>query len=539
MTLLDSTPTTFEDLSSNCFLSEADIGFGRASVCRPRLEELNPYVKVTVAEGGLSESLLLQFTVVVLIEVPVDQLVPIAALCHNQGIAVIVADVYGVFGSVFCDFGERFVVSDVDGENAATSMVAHISNENPAVVTVLEESRHRLQTGDRIHLSELVGPMDVLNGREFTVNVKDPYSFEIDFDGSSLGGYVRGGFITEVKAPKVFHFAPYEESWRNPGEIIGDFSKLDRLGPLHLGFRSLQQFRNSHGRLPHPGSATDAETVYRTALSLNSSLSFKAENLPEHEGLLRRLAMCARGIVSPVCGVIGGIVGQEVIKACSAKFTPIRQWFYFDGSEALPSDPLPEEDVRPLGCRYDSQIMVFGRELQRSMQQLSMFLVGAGAIGCEMLKTWSLMGVSCGDSERGILGGTTHVTDMDQIELSNLSRQFLFRSTDINKPKSSTAARAVQAINSNMRMKAYELKVAPDTENIFNDDFYDSIDMICTALDNMEARLYVDQRCLFYQKPMLESGTQGTKGNTQVVVPNVTENYGATRDPPVSARSFY
>ena len=39
---------------------------------------------------------------------------------------------------------------------------------------------------------------------------------------------------------------------------------------------------------------------------------------------------------------------------------------------------------------------------------------------------------------------------------------------------------------------------------------------VCTALDNVEARLYMDQRCLFYRKPMLESGTLGTKGNTQV-----------------------
>ena len=55
---------------------------------------------------------------------------------------------------------------------------------------------------------------------------------------------------------------------------------------------------------------------------------------------------------------------------------------------------------------------------------------------------------------------------------------------------------------------------------------------MCTALDNIDARLYMDQRCLFYQLPMLESGTLGTKGNTQVVVPHKTENYGATRDPP-------
>lgn len=143
-----------------------------------------------------------------------------------------------------------------------------------------------------------------------------------------------------------------------------------------------------------------------------------------------------------------------------------------------------------------------------------------------MLKCWALMGISCGAT------GLVHITDMDHIEKSNLSRQFLFRNADINHPKSATASRAVKAINPAMHIRPYENKVAPETEEIFNDDFYDSIDMICTALDNVEARLYVDQRCLFYQKPMLESGTLGTKGNTQVVVPGVTENYGATRDPP-------
>ena len=43
--------------------------------------------------------------------------------------------------------------------------------------------------------------------------------------------------------------------------------------------------------------------------------------------------------------------------------------------------------------------------------------------------------------------------------------------------------------------------------------------MVCAALDNVEARLYLDQRCLFYHKPMLESGTLGTKGHSQVGAP--------------------
>ena len=135
-------------------------------------------------------------------------------------------------------------------------------------------------------------------------------------------------------------------------------------------------------------------------------------------------------------------------------------------------------------------------------------------------------GVGCGPN------GHITVTDMDRIEKSNLSRQFLFRSKDINHFKSSSAARAVQEMNPSINITALQEKVAPDTEHIFGDTFYDKLSGVCTALDNVEARLYVDQRCVFYRLPMLESGTLGTKGNTQIVVPGITENYGATRDPP-------
>jgi ubiquitin-activating enzyme E1 len=48
----------------------------------------------------------------------------------------------------------------------------------------------------------------------------------------------------------------------------------------------------------------------------------------------------------------------------TGKFMPIRQWFYYDAVEALHDTPLPAEEVAPRGCRYDGQIMVFGRSIQ-------------------------------------------------------------------------------------------------------------------------------------------------------------------------------
>ena len=545
VSLCDTKNVIFEDLSAQFYLSEKDIGSNRASVSAPKLAELNPHVPVTVLSELVVSNLSDHFKVVVLIDVPAAKRAEIADHCHANGIYVVAGDTFGVFGSIFCDFGPAFVVNDVDGEAAFSSMIASVTCESRAVVTVLEETRHNLTTGDVVTLSEISG-MSELNDRQFTVEVRDPFSFILDVDTSSSSPYLRGGYVNQVKVPSTVPFKSYSESVKSPGEFVCDFAKIHRAGQLHVAFRALEAFEAQHGHLPEPGNVQHAEAVYQLARSLNASVPESGEQLKlsdkeieEEEKLIKRLAMCSRGQVSPICALLGGIMGQEVLKACSGKFMPIKQWFYYDAIEALHDEPLSQEQVTPLGCRYDGQIMVFGREMQEKLGQLNMFLVGAGAIGCEMIKNWAMMGIACGDpantsafSSSSAPQGQVFVTDMDQIEKSNLSRQFLFRNTDINCPKSTTAVKAVTAMNPSFRAVAYESKVAPDTEALFNDDFFERLDMVCTALDNVEARLYIDQKCLFYHKPMLESGTLGAKGHTQIVAPYKTENYGATRDPP-------
>ena len=125
------------------------------------------------------------------------------------------------------------------------------------------------------------------------------------------------------------------------------------------------------------------------------------------------------------------------MKAASGKFSPLQQWLYFDAEEALPANGealLPPSETAPRGSRYDGQAMSIGWALQERLLSLRYLLVGAGAIGCEMLKNWALMGVGAG-ADGGVI-----VTDPDTIEKSNLNRQFLFRPWDVSKPKSQTAA---------------------------------------------------------------------------------------------------
>ena len=68
-------------------------------------------------------------------------------------------------------------------------------------------------------------------------------------------------------------------------------------------------------------------------------------------------------------------------------------------------------------------------------------MVGAGALGCELIKAFALMGIGCSEE------GKVHVTDNDNIEVSNLNRQFLFRKGNVGHSKSATAG--VNKFNTN------------------------------------------------------------------------------------------
>ncbi len=400
--------------------------------------------------------------------------------------------------------------------------MSSITTSIPPLVTVMDEQRHGMSTGDTVIFNKICGMVE-LEGKEFEIRDKGPFSFELlDCDATKFLHFVSG-YVNQVKKPSVLSFKCLEESIQSPEPFVEtDFAKFGRPTVLHTAFCGLDTFYAQYGRLPSPGNMSDASAVLACTKANPHGMTIDGDG---EEAIVLALGRTAAGSLTQICAAIGGIVGQEALKACSGKFTPLQQWLYLDAAEALPDTPLSEEEVAPLGCRYDGQIAVFGQTLQRKLGMLNLFLVGAGAIGCEALKSWAMMGIACE-------GGTCHVTDMDYIEKSNLSRQFLFRESDIGHSKSSTAAKAAVGMNPSFNIIPYELKCDSTTENVFNDDFYASLSGVCTALDNVEARLYVDQKCVFYRKPMFESGTLGAKGNTQLVVPYLTENYGASRDPP-------
>ncbi|KAL9002534.1 MAG: hypothetical protein Q9188_004532 [Gyalolechia gomerana] len=526
LTLFDPEPAAISDLSSQFFLHPDDVGKPRAAVTAPRVAELNAYTPVSVhPSASLTSNLedLRQYQVIVLTGTPLKDQLKISDFAHANGIYLVIVDIYGLFGSIFTDFGKQFAIADPTGENAVSGIVSGIDSEG--LVSALDETRHGLEDGDYVTFSEVQG-MAALNGSEpRKVTVKGPYTFSIG-DVSGLGDYKQGGLYTQVKMPKIVDFQPLSQQLQKPEILISDFAKFDRPQQLHLGVQALHTFKDKHGHLPRPHNDEDASQI----LELAQALAGQGEDKVElDEKLIRELSYQAQGDLSPMAAFFGGLAAQEVLKSVSGKFHPIVQWLYFDSMESLPSSVKRSEELcKPTESRYDGQIAVFGTEFQEKLANVNQFLVGAGAIGCEMLKNWALIGLATGAK------GKISVADMDQIEKSNLNRQFLFRPKDVGKLKADCAAEAVQAMNPDLRGKITTLRdrVGPETEHIFNEDFWKGLDGVTNALDNVDARQYVDRRCVFFRKPLLDSGTLGTKGNCQVVLPHLTESYSSSQDPP-------
>jgi len=156
--------------------------------------------------------------------------------------------------------------------------------------------------------------------------------------------------------------------------------------------------------------------------------------------------------------------------------------------------------------RYDRQIRIWGTRGQEIIEKTSILLVGVGGTGSEILKNLVLLGF-----------GEIHIIDLDKIELSNLNRQFFFYNDDIGKYKAEVSAEKSQKLNPKVRLFVYNKRIQDVKIEIL-----DSCDYFISALDNLSARLYLNQKAIELNKPLFDCGTEGFFGHVQVVIPHKT-----------------
>ena len=150
---------------------------------------------------------------------------------------------------------------------------------------------------------------------------------------------------------------------------------------------------------------------------------------------------------------------------------------------------------------------------QARLRDARVLVVGAGALGNEVVKNLALLGV-----------GTLAIVDVDRVEKSNLCRSVLFRESDEGRPKALCAAAAAGQLYP-------EIKTLPLVGNVQTDvglGHFRAADVVVGAIDNREARVFVNAACARVGRPWIDGGIEVLRGIVRGFAPPATACYECT-----------
>ncbi|CAD8210665.1 unnamed protein product [Paramecium octaurelia] len=543
--LFDPELVQMSDLGSNFYLTEKDLEMRRDLGVLNKLKHLNPYVQIDVLQNSLDELNLNE------IQVFVTQDPAIARTVSNKKkLAVVLAQTRNIFVRIVTDFGNEYVVEDKDGEQLSVVNIENISNN---VVTLFQNQNHNLTENDLVIIKEVKQEQGIGQSYNQVFQIKNVkrQSFEL-VTNIEFTNYISHGIAYQQKYPIKLQFDRIQNvisSLNHYCYNIGTFEGIDMITRdiIHFCLNTI-----ANDLLTHNWDIEKIKMfITQMRLSdLSQILYFKYKEdvfTKYQEQLLSLLTLLSINTqLQPLCALVGAMAAQEALKAINKKHTPIHQVYVQSFEDVLPFkltelnfvQVSQSNDLEINLNKYQQFMLKFGFNQNQNTRynnlantigninqifNADVFVVGAGAIGCELLKNYAMLGVS--------KHGKIYVTDPDIIENSNLSRQFLFREKHIRQPKSLTAAAVVKQMNPDINIVARIDKVCPETQDIYHNNFYKQMKCLTNALDNVQARLFMDSKCIENEVPLIDSGTLGSKGHVQSIIPYATESYASKQDP--------
>ena len=162
--------------------------------------------------------------------------------------------------------------------------------------------------------------------------------------------------------------------------------------------------------------------------------------------------------------------------------------------------------------RYSRHIILpeVGGKGQKKIRQSRVLVIGAGGLGSPAAYYLAAAGI-----------GTLGIIDGDVVDLSNLQRQIIHHTPDIDKPKVISAKEKIEALNPDVEVKTYhELLTSHNALNLFKE-----YDVILDGTDNFPAKFLANDAAVFADKPLVHGGILRFVGQIMSIVPHKTACY--------------
>ena len=551
VSIFDPNIIKINDLNSNFYLKEEYVNKKRRDeAVIDNLKKLNEFVKVDfLKENTLDEIIKIiprKYDVVILTElISQKKSIEIDDVCRKNNIPFIYTAALGLTGFIFSDFGKEHKIYEKSNKELKKYIIKNITKEKNGVCEIIKDDKKLGNFIEKYVIFKNIEGMSELNFENLKKVTKIKYRNESSFyimDTSNFKEYIKGGYIQEVILPEVKNYKSLKERFEIPydyyiykeiektdenyiGKIIEDDKTCldcddeENIGKneiLFITFKIIMDFYEKNSRLPELNNLDEAHEINQKTCKLYNMLKSKKikwfENVIEYnENIPIKISRWANAEIPCITVFLGGIVAQEIIKV-TGKYFPIDQWKIFDFLNFSPT--FNNEISNCKNNRYSDQISVFGEELINKIINTKVLVAGAGALGCEIIKNLSLLGVGVNQN--------VVVVDNDLIELSNLNRQFLFHKENIGESKAICSCNSAKKINKDINYKPICEKLCYNSEKKLSKSFYSQFDIIFSCLDNYDGKMYLDSKCILFDIPSILGGALGPKAKTMNFIPYET-----------------
>ena len=565
--IYDPNYININDLNSNYFVKEKDINKIRDEIIIEKIKDLNPFVQSDIIRPNYNLennnyenelkfilSKIEKYNMIIITEfISKNSINKINSICKKLNKGLIYSCALGLSGFLFNFFSNEHIVSSPSEKNDTYYPIKNIIKGEETIIQ-LEKSLEGFPDiieDDYIKLRDINGINGFNEDKIYKITKRISISeYKININSKNFNDYTYGGFLQVISLPVKMSFQTFEENIKNPMKDkeldIINTPFIGRSDIVHSIIISLYnnnyntKDKNTQKRsyiidediLPNINEIIFQKEIIESAKIIYNNSKNKKENWIQlediydetsefkefDEDMVKNLCLYLKFEIPPITSFLGGIVAQEAIKL-TGRFTPFNQWFEFEFNYLSTKNEKLKKNNNMKPSRYYEQIQIFGEEIQKTINSLKIFMVGVGAIGCEYLKNFAMMGISSG--KNGILT----ITDFDKIELSNLNRQFLFRENNIGQFKSEVAEYYIKQLNNSINILTHKKFVGDETENIFSDKFWDEQDIIFNAVDNVKARFYLNDKVCIHKKYHFDAGTLGVNSSCGFFMKNISSTY--------------